>query len=127
MTRPLRAVVAVKRGPAYEDPEAVGGDFQSRARREGTEFDAIALDHLEAAGATVVRGRHHRRRYPIDAEIVAPNGGRFLVLAHGNLGTSSSRPGLQRADTLAKVGHRCLSLAWHREPPVIVISSHLPR
>jgi hypothetical protein len=112
--------------PAYEDVGAVSGEFQSRARREGTEFDAIALRHLADAGALVIQGRHKRSHYPVDAEVITPNGGRFLVLAHGNVGESSRQPGLVRSDTLAKVAHRAASLAWLGEPPVVVVTSHLP-
>ncbi len=126
MTLLFSVVAPVQVAPAYEDP-AVASEFQSRARREGSEYDAIALDYLEAAGATVIRPQHRRHAYPIDAEIAAPNGGRFLVLAHGNLGDSSRQPGLQRPDTLAKVASRTTAMAWHHEPPVIVVTSHLPK
>jgi hypothetical protein len=94
-----------------------GWQFQSRARREDGE-DALALDYLAAAGATVVKGQHHRHHYPVDAELLPAIGGRFVVLAHGNIGDSSRQPGLQRPDTLAKVAHRALMLAFHDEPPV---------
>jgi hypothetical protein len=126
MTRPFHTAAEPAEAPRYEDP-AVADKFQSRARREGAEFDAIALDHLAASGAIVVKGQHHRHHYPVDAEILTPNGGRFLVLAHGNIGDSSRQPGLQRPDTLAKVAHRALMLAFAHEPPVIVVTSHLPK
>jgi hypothetical protein len=110
----------------WEDP-AVAGEFQSRARQEGTEFDAIALDYLVQAGSTVIAGRHSRCGYPVDAEIEAANGLRFLVLAHGNVGEGSAQPGLSRTDTLAKVGFRALMLHAKSAPPVIVVTSHLPQ
>lgn len=110
---------------AWEDP-SVAGEFQSRARQEGTEFDAIALDYLEQAGSTVIAGRHSRHGYPVDAEIEAANGNRFVVLAHGNVGEGSAQPGLNRTDTLAKVGFRALMLHAKGAPRVIVATSHLP-
>ena len=111
----------------YEDPSAVGPEFQSRARREGTEFDAIAMEYLEQAGARVLRGRHDHNHYPVDAEVQALTGAHYLVLAHGNIGDSSPRPGLQRTDTLAKVMTRVVGLHLHGDLPVIVLTSHLPR
>ena len=126
MTRLFQLAATAETTPPYEDTVVVRTEFQSRARREGTEFDALALEYLENAGAQVVQGRHLLHHYPVDAEIVAPTGQRFLVLAHGNIGDSSSRPGLQRTDTFAKVAHRVVGLSWHNEPPVLVITSHLP-
>jgi hypothetical protein len=126
MTRLFQLTATAETTPRYEDTAVVGTEFQSRARREGTEFDALALEYLENADARVVKGRHFRHHYPVDAEIKAPTGQRFLVLAHGNIGDSSSRPGLQRTDTFAKVAHRVVGLSWHNEPPVLVITSHLP-
>jgi hypothetical protein len=126
MTRLFQLAATTEATSPYENSAVVGTEFQSRARREGTEFDAIALEYLESAGARVVQGRHFRHHYPVDAEIVAPTGQHFLVLAHGNIGDSSSRPGLQRTDTFAKVAHRIIGLSWHKELPVVVVTSHLP-
>jgi hypothetical protein len=126
MSLPFSVVAAVEAAPAWEEP-AVAAEFQSRARRERGEFDAVALDYLESAGATVVRGAHHRHAWPVDAEVVAANGARFLVLAHGNIGTTSRQPGLERPDTLAKVASRVVAMAWHHEPAVVVVTPHLPK
>lgn len=123
---PLYAISSTANEEPWEDPAVVANDFQARARREGTEFDAIALAYLQSAGATVTQGKHHRHRYPVDAELLAGDGRRFIVLAHGNLGTSSAQPGLRRADTVAKVAHRAVGLSWHHEPPVLIVTSHLP-
>ena len=91
-----------------------GTEFQSRARREGTEFDAIALEYVEDAGARVVQGRHFHHHHPVDAEIKAPTRRCFLLLAHGSIGDLSSRPGLQRTDTFAKVAHRVAGGLSHK-------------
>ena len=126
MSTRLNIVVPVKAPPSYEEAAVVATQFQSRARREGTEFDALALEYLESAGGRVVAGRHVRHHYPVDAEIMALTGEHYLVLAHGNIGDSSSRPGLQRTDTFAKVVQRVVGLSWHDQPPVVVVNSHLP-
>jgi hypothetical protein len=125
MIRQLQVVPDTVVVPQWEDP-SVASEFQARARQEGFEFDAEALDHLELAGARVVRERHLRHHYSVDAEILTPNGGRFLVFAHGNVGDSSAQPGLRRTDTLAKVITRAVMLSKYKEPPALVVSSHLP-
>ena len=127
MNSRLQLAVPGHASAPYEDPSAVGPEFQSRARREGTEFDAIAMEYLEQAGARVLRGRHERNHYPVDAEVQALTGAHYLVLAHGNVGDSSPRPGLQRTDTLAKVVTRVVGLHLYDDLPVIVVTSHLPR
>ena len=56
-----------------------------------------------------MNGRHVRHHYPVDAEIEALTGHHYLVLAHGNIGGSSPRPGLQHTDTFAKVVQRVVA------------------
>jgi hypothetical protein len=114
-------------GPApYEQLPPVDAHFQSRARREGELFDEVALDHLMAAGAAVDLGRHKIEHYPVDARIVTPNGGRYLVAAHGNF-DEGSQPGLQRTDTVAKVFQRAVMLHAKGALPLIVVTSHMPK
>lgn len=113
-------------GVPYEQLPPVDAHFQSRARREGELFDEIALEHLAAAGAIVELGRHKIEHYPVDARIAAPNGGRYLVAAHGNF-DEGERPGLQRVDTMAKVAQRAVMLHAKRALPLIVVTSHLPK
>ncbi len=75
----------------------------------------------------VVHGRHLRHHYPVAPRIVAPTGQRFLVLAHGNIGDSSSRPGLQRTPTPSPRWRTVSSgSVGSDEPTVLVITSHLP-
>ena len=127
MTLPLAALAPAFVGPApYERLPPVDAHFQSRARREGELFDEVALDHLIAAGAAVDLGRHKIEHYPVDARIVTPNGGRYLVAAHGNF-DDGSQPGLQRVDTVAKVAQRAVMLRAKGALPLIVVTSHLPK
>lgn len=123
----LRVHVEAESLLPYEDLPPVDAHFQSRARREGYEFDAVAMEHLAHAGASAVEGRHTRHRYAVDGLVRTANGRQFLVLAHGNLGDASSQPGLVRPDTVAKVVERVVMLRFHGEPPVVVVTSHLPR
>lgn len=116
-------------GPAaapFEQLPPVDAHFQSRASREGELYDEIALDHLVAAGAAVERRRHKIEHYPVDARIVAANGGRYLVAAHGNF-DEGSQPGLQRTDTMAKVAQRAVFLHAKGALPLLVVTSHLPK
>lgn len=110
----------------FEQLPPVDAHFQSRARREGELYDEVALEHLVAAGAVVERGRHKIEHYPVDARIATPNGGRFLVAAHGNF-DDGSQPGLRRTDTVAKVFQRAVMLHAKGAFPLIVVTSHLPK
>ena len=112
--------------PPFEALPPVDAHFQSRARREGELYDDVALEHLVAAGAAVEVGRHKIEHYPVDARIVAANGGRYLVAAHGNF-DEGSQPGLRRPDTVAKVAQRAVMLHAKGALPLIVVTSHLPK
>ncbi|MGH9183049.1 MAG: hypothetical protein ACRDZ9_04430 [Acidimicrobiales bacterium] len=82
----------------------------------------MALEHLVAAGAVVEVGRHKIEHYPVDAHIVTPSGGRYLVAPHGNF-DEGAQPGLRRPD---KVAQRAVML--HAEGPALnVATSHLPK
>ena len=120
------AATASPAGPPFEQLPAVDAHFQGRARREGELFDEVALEHLVAAGAVVELGRHKIEHYPVDARIAAPNGGRYLVAAHGNF-DDGERPGLQRVDTVAKVAQRAVMLHAKCALPLVVVTSHLPK
>lgn len=112
----------------YEDLPAVDAHFQSRARREGELYDEVALDYLGGAGlgAVVEQGCHKIDHYPVDARIVTPNGGRYLVAAHGNF-DEGDQPGLRRVETMAKVFQRAVMLHHKGALPFIVVTSHLPK
>lgn len=110
----------------FEQLPQVDAHFQSRARREGELFDEVALEHLSRAGAVVERGRHKVAHYAVDGLIRTPNGGRYLVAAHGNF-DDGERPGLRRTDTLAKVAQRAVMLHARDALPLVVVTSHLPR
>jgi hypothetical protein len=124
MTRLLHTAAEPTEGPSYEDP-AVAAEFQSRARREGGEFDAIALDRRTAAGATGVKGQHHRHHYPVDAEILTPNGGRFLTRRDRE---PEAGPGAAIPDKLLNSGSADRRSVFRRLPSAIVLRrSGLPR
>jgi hypothetical protein len=106
---PVALALATPAPDPYEQLPPVDAHFQSRARREGELYDDVALAHLVAAGAAVEVGRHKIERYPVDARICTPNGGRYLVAAHGNF-DEGAQPGLRRADTVAKVVQRAVML-----------------
>lgn len=126
MLPPTGVAAASAAATPFEHLPPVDAHFQSRARREGELFDEVALEHLVAAGAVVETGRHKIEHYPVDARIVTPNGGRFLVAAHGNF-DEGSQPGLRRPDTVAKVAQRAMMLHAKGALPLIVVTSHLPK
>lgn len=111
----------------FEALPRVDAHFQSRARQEGELFDEKALEHLVAAGAVVEQGHHKVDHYPLDARIRTPNGGQYLVAAHGNLDEDGSQPGFRRPDTVAKVVQRAVMLRHHGALPLVVVTSHLPK
>ena len=123
---PSVALAPASPPPPFEALPPVDAHFQSRARREGELYDDVALEHLVAAGASVEVGRHKIEHYPVDARIVAANGGRYLVAAHGNF-DEGSQPGLRRPDTVAKVAQRAVMLHAKGALPLIVVTSHLPK
>ena len=104
-------------GPSY---------FQARAGIEGADFDDVAFAHLEQAGALIESRGGEIDDIPIDGVVRGPNGARFLVAAHGTF-DDGPQSGLRRVDTLHKVGHRALLLSKGGHPPLLVITSHLPR
>ena len=116
---------AISRVP-FEQLPVPDAHFQSRARREGTEFDAIAVEFIERAGARVVQGRHHIGAYPVDAEILSANGRRLIVVAHGQLDDTGRQPGLRRTDTMAKLAWRAVNLHRMGAPPLVAVTSHFP-
>ena len=122
----MRLLPALSASTPFEQLPAVDAHFQSRARREGELYDEVALEHLAAAGALVEAGRHKIEHYPVDARIATPNGGRYLVAAHGNF-DDGTQPGLQRVDTVAKVAQRAVMLRAKGALPLVVVTSHLPK
>jgi hypothetical protein len=114
-----------------ESPEPYEGDipqtaspFQQRAVSEGAEFDAIAFAFIEAAGGTIEREVGEIEGIPIDGIVMGKNGRRFLLAAHGTI-DDGPKAGLNRVDTVHKVGHRA-SLIPADAPPLLVLTSHLP-
>jgi hypothetical protein len=102
---------------------------QARARREGSEFDELAFDHLEQADGTLLKTHLKVGPVSVDALVAGPNKRRFWILAHGNVDvdTTATLPGLRRTDTTRKVTGDAAVLAQQPEPlPVLVITSHLP-
>jgi hypothetical protein len=107
---------------------------QSRARREGSEFDELAFDHIEAAGGRILDvrvrlGAESTDAVTIDAAVEGANGSRWWVLAHGNIDvdTTADQPGLRRTDTIRKAGFSAAVLGRRPDPlPILVVTSHLP-
>ena len=108
----------------FQDPDLVDG-FQGRAKREGTEFKAHALDYLVGLGCMIVQAAHHVARYPVDALVETPNRQRLLVAAHGVF-DDGPQAGLRRTDTVHKLGHRAHALARRHAARLVVVTSHLP-
>jgi hypothetical protein len=122
----LFAIPAENATDLYEgDLPAVLAPFQARATAEGADFDKLALDFLETAGATVVQVGGEVEGIPIDAIVRGDNGRSYLVAAHGTF-ADTIQAGLRRVDTVHKVGHRASMLPDGHEP-LLVITSHLPR
>jgi hypothetical protein len=105
-------------------PEA-HSPFQARAVAEGADYDDVAFTYLESAGATIEETGVRIEGIPIDAIFRGTNGQRFLVAAHGTI-DEGRKAGLRRVDTVHKVGHRAFLLPADA-PPLIVLTSHLPR
>jgi hypothetical protein len=114
----------------FEDlPEDSVSESQSRASRAGKEFDQEAFDFLEEHGAQVEESYVKVWGYPMDALIVARNGSRFYVDAHGTPDrTDRHQAGMRRTDTMLKFGFKALRLHQRGcEFPLLLITSHLPR
>ena len=111
--------------PPFEDLDPAAGNFQGRAKREGTEFKVAALEYLEAAGCEVLTGGHHVAAYPVDGLVRTPNGQRLLVAAHGVF-DDGPQAGLRRTDTVHKLGHRAHALHRRSAARLVVVTSHLP-
>ena len=124
------ATTANANAQPYEDlgdDRATAG--QRRSRREGAEFDQIALEFLTDCGAVVVK-----ERFKVDSVTVGAlirgvaNDKTFWVFSHGNADYNAAHiPGLQRTDTVRKAG--CWAYVVGRaidHLPVLLITSHLP-
>ncbi|MCY4518484.1 MAG: hypothetical protein OXB99_14745 [Acidimicrobiaceae bacterium] len=98
---------------------------QSRAKAVNEEFKALAHKWMQEAGASVVRGRHKVGAYEVEAEVVGPNGQRFLVLVHG-VPDDGERAGLRRTDTIKKSGFDAIMIGRLQNLPVLIMTSHLP-
>lgn len=112
--------------PVFEALPMTDAYFQSRARREGEQFDESALEYLGTTGAQVLRRGHKIRSYSVDGLISGPNGRRVLVAAHGTF-DDHAQSGLRRTDTLHKLAHRALMLHRDDALPLLVVTSHLPK
>lgn len=104
-------------GPSY---------FQARASVEGADFDDVAVRYVAEAGGWVERRGGHVDDIPIDGVVRGTSGATFLLAAHGTF-DDGPQSGLRRVDTVHKVGHRAALLAKGDNPPLLVITSHLPR
>jgi len=128
MKTPIKVVDTDPQDPYEGDLPDGASIAQSRAAREGAEFDAVALHWIQHAGATVVQRGRDIRGVPIDAVVQGSNGSLFTVLAHGNIDRDGKRPGLRRTDTVRKVGSSAYLLTSVVEaPPVLVITSDIPK
>ncbi len=107
---------------AIEDAAKAG---QARAATVGSEFKHQALDWVRAAGARIERGHHKVGSYHVEAVICGGNGQKFVLLAHGVL-DDGNRPGLQRTDTIKKVGFDASAIRRLRKLPILLVTSHLP-
>jgi hypothetical protein len=61
----------------------------------------------------------------IGAIVRGGDGQRYIVLAHGTLG-SGPQAGLRRSDTVKKAGYDAVMLRRADALPVLVVTSHLP-
>jgi hypothetical protein len=107
-----------------------GASFQALGRATGREFKHVALDHVmqvsTAAGADVTIRRCRRLDvYAIDALITTHTGHELVVLAHGCIDDSTTA-GLRRVDTVQKALATAYGLAADQQPPVLLLTSHLP-
>lgn len=110
----------------FESLPEVTAPFQGRGRREGSEFDQVALDYLESAGGVITDRGGKIAGIPIDGLVRGTNSKVFCILAHGNI-DDGPRPGLRRTDTVRKAGDTAFLLAdVPHTPPLLVVTSHLP-
>lgn len=94
--------------PAQPDPVS---ESQARGSLHGKEFDALAMEFLEQAGATIVTLYPRVCDYRLDALVAGTNGARFYVDAHGSPDrTDRSQAGLRRQDTVLKLGFKAMRL-----------------
>ena len=107
------------------DVPEVSSPFQARAVSEGADYDDVAFTYLESAGGVIEETNVRIEGIPIDAIARGTNGQRFLIAAHGTI-DEGRKAGLRRVDTVHKVGHRAFLLPADA-PPLIVLTSHLPR
>lgn len=112
-------------GEPYENLPGTGAWFNAGNRAAGTEFTEVALEWLEAAGATVEQRGGRVVGIQIGAIVGGGDGQRYILLAHGTLG-SGSQAGLRRSDTVKKVGYDAVMLRRADALPVLVVTSHLP-
>lgn len=117
-------------GP-YEDLALTGtaAEGQARARREGADFDELAIDYVRSAGGEIVRRRHLIDVVGVDATVRGPNRNEFWVLAHGNVDVDSHSklPGFRRTDTIRKAASSAVLLGEELDRrPILVVTSHLP-
>lgn len=103
-------------------------ESQSRSGRSGKEFDVMAFEFIEKAGARILERYIKVSGYAMDALIEGTNGNRFYVDAHGTPDqTDRPQAGMRRQDTMLKFGFKALRLRDHKvELPLLLITSHLP-
>lgn len=125
----LRAVPAAAGAiEPYEDLPAPAAWFQARAATAGADFDDEAFAFVVSAGGHVERRGLSVAGHPVDGLVRGTNGVAFLVAAHGTPDAGvSPQDGLRRTDTVLKLG--CRAVMWVRggAPPLLVITSALPR
>ena len=109
----------------YEDLPGEVAWFNARCRATGADFTEVALERLEAAGATVEQRGGRVAGIQVGAIVAGHDGRRYVVLAHGTL-DPGSQAGLKRSDTVKKLGFDAIMLRRSGALPVLVLTSHLP-
>ncbi len=111
------------------EPGGAAGDFQVRAVREGKAAQKLAEEVLADAGFTVVQRNHRvpRTGVTVNFVVIDTTGGRWYVDVPGAF--TSYRGGLLRTDTVWKALGRAHALrgADPDGPPLLLLTSHLPR
>jgi hypothetical protein len=118
-------LVDISPAEPYEDLPTDGAHFNRRCRATGADFTEVALEFLEAAGATVEQRGGMVAEVQVGAIVRAADATRYVVLAHGTL-DPGAQAGLKRSDTLKKAGWDAIMLARHSTLATLIVTSHLP-
>lgn len=109
-------------------PPPDGEDFQARAVREGRAARDLAREALEVCGFRELVANQSVPETGVAVNFVArdANGQRYFFDVSG--GFTSSRPGLQRTDTLWKaLGKAAVLHARHPDIPLVLLTTNAPQ